>query len=136
MPGSALWHAIRPGVPEAGIMGGIGFIGFLALAALKGSDSQHALGGGLCLRIDATGHVAVRVVNSAVQIIRQARNERRVAAVAQYRSASIRSWRARLRIASSTARCVAASTAPRRVWSETLSARASSAGSLMSTVAR
>ena len=53
----------------------------------------------------------------------------------QYLPALIRNWRARARIASSTARCVPALTGPLRVCSATFSERASSAGSLIRMVA-
>jgi len=112
--GTTLYHVVYLGVPQAGIMGGIGFLALAAnvasvllLVSYKDGDS-NVRSVWLCSRNDAIGNVAVMVaalgvwgsgtgwpdvivaavmaalfVNSAVQIIRQARGERRAAAAAQ-----------------------------------------------------
>jgi Co/Zn/Cd efflux system component len=111
--GTTLYHVVYLGVPEAGIMGGIGFLALAAnvasvllLMAWKDGDS-NVRSVWLCSRNDAIGNVAVMLaalgvwgsgtgwpdvivaaamaalfVTSAVQIIRQARDERRAAAPA------------------------------------------------------
>jgi Co/Zn/Cd efflux system component len=111
--GTTLYHVVYLGVPEAGIMGGIGFLALAAnvasvllLMAWKDGDSI-VRSVWLCSRNDAIGNVAVMLaalgvwgsgtgwpdvivaaamaalfVTSAVQIIRQARDERRAAAPA------------------------------------------------------
>jgi len=112
--GTTLYHVVYIGVPQAGIMGGIGFLALAAnvasvllLMRYKDGDS-NVRSVWLCSRNDAIGNVAVMLaalgvwgsgtgwpdvivaavmaalfVNSAVQIIRQARGERRAAAAAQ-----------------------------------------------------
>jgi len=112
--GTTLYHVVYLGVPQAGIMGGIGFLALAAnvasvllLMSYKDGDS-NVRSVWLCSRNDAIGNVAVMLaalgvwgsgtgwpdvivaavmaalfVNSAVQIIRQARGERRAAAAAQ-----------------------------------------------------
>jgi len=111
--GTTLYHVVYLGVPQAGIMGGIGFLALAAnvasvllLVSYKDGDS-NVRSVWLCSRNDAIGNVAVMLaalgvwgsgtgwpdvivagamaalfVNSAVQIIRQAREERRAAALA------------------------------------------------------
>jgi len=108
--GTTLYHVVYLGVPQAGIMGGIGFLALAAnvasvllLVSYKDGDS-NVRSVWLCSRNDAIGNVAVMLaalgvwgsgtgwpdvivagamaalfVNSAVQIIRQALEERRAA---------------------------------------------------------
>jgi Co/Zn/Cd efflux system component len=109
--GTTLYHVVYLGVPQAGIMGGIGLLALAAnvasvllLVSYKDGDS-NVRSVWLCSRNDAIGNVAVMVaalgvwgsgtgwpdvivagamaglfVNSALQIIRQAQDERRNAA--------------------------------------------------------
>lgn len=70
--GSTVWHAFFVGLPEAGVMGGIGFLALAANLASVGLLARYRDGDAnvrsvwLCSRNDAIGNVAVMLAALAV----------------------------------------------------------------------